>query len=738
MTRTTRIRSLLLVGVAATLAIGSASYAAQQPRTFIAEDWLDIVTFSGGSSPFSGSGGRPTLSPNGEWVAYVLPDMEDEWNVLERRKVGWVYVQPANGGAPKPLSQGKNRSSFPTWSPDGKRLAFFLEGPDGGRLAIWNSDSDETGTLGEAFHGRAYLAPQWDSTGNYIVAAAAAKIPETDPLPRVRVVKSTDKRIPGDAFFINKRQAMLRLFNTQGGTERGLTSEAKRVRSFALSPRGTHVIYQAPSPETFGVIGEEKNETFLLTTDGSSEPRRVAEDGERLTWSPDGQSLLVVRKGKLQAIPVSGGDPRPFLEGLELSLRNLHWSPNGKQFVTLIADKSIQDPETEPPQPKMYSIARPFMDLYLVSASSGEAKNLTSSFEDQVSNPTWSPDGKTVFFRTTDNQTYDETIYKYEVSNGKLTALTQGKESYRGLSTAPGKLALTVQSATHPPDLFLLDTDQGTRSQITELNPQLSQFRFSTPELFYYHNADGQRMGALLYKPVDFSAGQKVPVITNVYEKLTPRIHQFQGRRQIFLNHGYAVLMPNMKIKVGEAATSFVEGVVPAVNTVRAMGFTNGKFAMWGGSFGGFATSYVITQTDIFACAVSRATPPEIFRNWASGRDRDSNNIERGQARMGATPFEAPHRYLSQSAFFQLDKVNTPVLIMHGVEDYTILFAEGEMMFYALRRLGKEAELVIYTHGDHSLSRHSRSDTLDVNRRMLDWFEKYLKPPEALPTDALP
>ena len=189
---------------------------------------------------------------------------------------------------------------------------------------------------------------------------------------------------------------------------------------------------------------------------------------------------------------------------------------------------------------------------------------------------------------------------------------------------------------------------------------------------------------------------------------------------------------------MGEAATSFVEGVVPAVNTVRAMGFTNGKFAMWGGSFGGFATSYVITQTDIFACAVSRATPPEIFRNWASGRDRDSNNIERGQARMGATPFEAPHRYLSQSAFFQLDKVNTPVLIMHGVEDYTILFAEGEMMFYALRRLGKEAELVIYTHGDHSLSRHSRSDTLDVNRRMLDWFEKYLKPPEALPTDALP
>jgi dipeptidyl aminopeptidase/acylaminoacyl peptidase len=374
----------------------------------------------------------------------------------------------------------------------------------------------------------------------------------------------------------------------------------------------------------------------------------------------------------------------------------------------------------------------------VISASNGSAKNLTASFEDQVSNPVWSPDGKAIFFRAINNQTYHETIYRYSTKDGKLTAITKGKETYGSLSATPGHLALTVQSATHPRDLFLLDAEDGTRTRVTDLNPQLAKFRFSQPELFYYYNADGERLGALLYKPVDFAPGQKVPVITNVYEKLTPGIHRFQGRHQIFLNHGYAVLMPNVKIKVGEAATSFVECVVPAVNAVRAMGFTNGKFAMWGGSFGGFATSYVITQTDIFACAVSRATPPEIFRNWASGRDRDSNNIERGQARMGANPFEAPHRYLSQSAFFHLDKVNTPVLIMHGVKDYTILFGEGEMMFYALRRLGKEAEFVIYTHGDHSLSRGSRSDTLDVNRRMLDWFEKYLKPEDEATTDSQP
>jgi dipeptidyl aminopeptidase/acylaminoacyl peptidase len=695
---------------------------ASQPSVFTAEDMLDIVSFSGGQ-PL-------TMAPSGGWVTYVLPDMEDEWNIMERRSLGYVYVQPLTGdgaGEPRALSQGETRSSFPVWSPEGDRLAFFLEKKADGRLAVWDAHTGRVEALGESFAGRSYLAPQWDPSGERIVYAASVKEKEAAEPPRVRVVKSSDKRIPGDEFFLNQRKAILVLLDLSTGNHRFLTEKPVRLRSFTLSPDGEHVIYTAPSPETFGIIGEERNETFILAVDGSTLARKVGEKGERFTWHPDGRRLLYKKNGKLHSMPVAGGEPSPFLANLEAKVTELVWSPDGTQFISLVPDPSVKDPEIEPPQPKMYTIARPFMDLVLVSASDGTTSNLTASFEDQVSNPTWSPDGKSVFFRAVNNETYDETIYRYTLSDKKLQVITQGQESYRNLSAAPGALATVVEDATHPADLWLFETTTGKRKPVTHLNPQMEKFRFSKPELFTYYNADGERLGALLYKPVDFEPGMKVPVITYVYEKLTPGIHRFSARHQIFLNHGYAVLMPNVKVKVGETATSFVKSVVPAVNAVRAMGFTNGKFAMWGGSFGAYATSYVITQTDIFACAVSRATPPELFRNWASGRDRDSRNIESGQARMGGSPFEVMERYLSQSAFFHLDKVNTPVLIMHGVKDYTILFAEGEMMFYALRQLGKEAELVIYTHGDHSLSRHSRSDTLDVNRRMLDWFEKYLK-----------
>lgn len=259
------------------------------------------------------------------------------------------------------------------------------------------------------------------------------------------------------------------------------------------------------------------------------------------------------------------------------------------------------------------------------------------------------------------------------------------------------------------------------------MNPQTRRFRFSTPELFDFHNAQGERLGGLLYKPVGYEPGDKVPVITYVYEKLTPGIHRFNPRQQVFLNHGYAMLLPDVKVNVGSPGTSFVDCVVPAVEAVKAMGFTNGKFGIWGSSFGGYATSFIITQTDIFSCAVSQGTPPELIRSWASGRDRDAYNIVWGQARMGVNPFQDLDRYIAQSPFFHLDKVTTPVLIMHGAKDQTVLFGEGEMMFYALRQLGKEATFVIYNQGDHNLSRHSRRDTLDVNRRLMDWFDKYLK-----------
>jgi dipeptidyl aminopeptidase/acylaminoacyl peptidase len=704
-----------------------AAHAAAQPGpVFTTEDMMAMRTFAG-QQPVA-------VASTGRWIAYVLTDKDDDWNVQEPRPTSFVYVQTLGGGragTPRALTSGAVHSAYPVWSPDGKRLAFIREEQGRGRAVIWDAERDQMTPVGDPFTARVYLAPQWDPSGKALIVGAP--LPETPAQPyRVRSVKNTDVRIPGDQFFTDEKKATLTAIDIASGKSTVLVSAPVVLRSFRVSPTGRHVSYVAPVPELLGVIGKEQNDTFILPIDitAGAQPgvaRKLADRG-RIAWSPDGKSLIFSKAGRLMTLPAdASGEAKPWLESFTLAVGDPVWSPDASRFAALVADKSVTDPELEVVKPGMYTTAQPFNDVYLVMAD-GTSKNLTGGFEDQVSDPVWSPDGAALFFRAVNNKTYDESVYRYTPADQKLEPIVRGQESFGRFTSAVGGVVSSIEDATHPDDLWMI-SPTGQRTRITELNPQVARFKFSKPEMFYFNSADGERLGALLYRPVGLAPSEKVPVITWVYEKLTQGIHRFNARDQMFISHGYAMLMPNVRIKVGRTADSYEKCVVPAVNAVREMGFTNGKFAIWGHSFGAYATSNLITRTDIFAAAVSGATPPELFRNWASGRDRDTRNIETGQARMGGSPFEYPERYFSQSAFFHLTQVNTPVLILHGEKDLTILFGEGEMMFYALRQLGKTAEFVSYANGDHSLSRHSKADALDVNRRILEWFDRYLKTP---------
>jgi Tol biopolymer transport system component len=234
--------------------------------------------------------------------------------------------------------------------------------------------------LGDSFPGRSYLAPQWEAGGKRLVFAEATKAPAPETPPRVRVVESSDGRIPGDDFFVDRRAARLLVAEVDSRSARPLLSEPILLRSFRLSSDGGGVIYSTPEPDTFGVIGKETNEAFRVSLEGG-EPEKLAREESR----PD--------------------------ERL--------WSPDRRHYLRLVSDAAIRDPEVEAPLPDMYTIARPFMDLYLGSAAGGDERNLTSGFPDQVSDPIWSRDGKHLFFKTTDNESYDETIHRFSLEDGR-------------------------------------------------------------------------------------------------------------------------------------------------------------------------------------------------------------------------------------------------------------------------------------------------------------------------------
>src|SRR5262249_10848003 len=311
------------------------------------------------------------------------------------------------------------------------------------------------------------------------------------------------------------------------GKAAALVSDPIVLRSFRLSPTGHDLLFVSPDPATLGVIGKEQNDTFVLPVAGArpAAARKLSERG-RYTWSPDGSHILFSKSGHLMTMAIDGGPSAPWRESLTAVVNDAIWAPDGKRFAALVADPTVSDPEIEKVKPGMYTIAQPFMDLYVVEAD-GASRNVTSGFDDQISDPVWSPDGSAVYFRPVTNPPYDETISRYTPADRQLQRIAHGPESYGRLTPTSAGVVVSIEDATHPDDLWLLAGADQHRTRITDLNPQLARFAFATPEMFWYYNADGERLGALLYKPAGLRPGEKVPVITWVYEKMTPAIHRF-------------------------------------------------------------------------------------------------------------------------------------------------------------------------------------------------------------------
>ena len=313
-----RSRRRFIAALVLSLCTLAAPAGAQPGPVFTAEDMLAIRAFAGGQPV--------AVSSTGRWIAYVLTDRDDDWNVQEPRPTGYIHVQTLGGGAPgapRALTSGAAHSAFPVWSPDGRRLAFIREEQGRGRAVVWDAERDQMTPVGDSFTARVYLAPQWDPSGKVLIVAAA--LPDQPALPyRVRSVKNTDARIPGDQFFTDERKATLTAIDVASGASRPLTRTPVVLRSFRLSPTGRQAVYVAPVPETLGVIGKEQNDTFVLPIDvaASAAPAAAVKlaDRGRFSWSPDGRQLLFVKGGRLMAQPADGSaEAKPWRDGFTLA-----------------------------------------------------------------------------------------------------------------------------------------------------------------------------------------------------------------------------------------------------------------------------------------------------------------------------------------------------------------------------------------------------------------------------------
>lgn len=708
-----------------TLAAAAPSADAQAPARFTPADMLALQEFARGS--------EPVLSPDGAMAAYAVVDATNETNIRAFRPTAILWVVPTAGGDPRRVTGPKAWGDTPVWSPDSRFLAFVHTDASGNRVAVWERASGQLRltdvTLPPDRQGlpSSTIPPRWTPDSRTLIVPVADPEPAPGATPRVRVLRSTDPIVPGDARFTDARLWRLTALDVQSGRARMLTPDRMALRGFQVSPDGAHVLFRAVTPETLGRFRKEEIRSSVAPVSGNRAPWPALANRHPawIVFSPDGSNLLFQEGRTLKAVRLHGEDERVVLEDLAERTRLPLVTSHG--WLVVLAPR----PGTGPADRRMYSILRPIDDVLAIDLRAPAVLMLTDpGRQDEIDEVTWSADGRTLVYRAVDPVSYRETLMRWRVGTDRPQPVLAGDEALGAVSLSSDghAIAFTAMTPTSPADGFVV-RDAAPRRRLTTLNPDAARFGFVAPEIIDFYSADGHPLRALLYKPDGATADRPVPVVTYVYEKLTPQKNRFNAEAQLHVAHGYAYLMPDVLIAPGYTGESFVKSVAPAVNAVRAMGFTTGRFGITGGSFGGYAGLFLISHVDIFSAAVLRAPPSDFFSTWGSGRDRDIWTIETGQARTGGTPWEVPERYVANSPFFQADRVNTPVLILHGEKDFTVPFQQGEMMFYALRALGRTAEFAIYREGDHSIVRGSRDDFLDVYQRTLAWWDRHLREP---------
>ena len=322
----------------------------------------------------------------------------------------------------------------------------------------------------------------------------------------------------------------------------------------------------------------------------------------------------------------------------------------------------------------------------------------------------------------------------------QLSQLIRLDEQVTGLrkSRDSERVMFTRSTFERSPDVWVSDLSFKTMKRISDANPQQAQYLWGTAELVQWNADDGQELEGLLYKPENFDPGKKYPLMVYFYERNSDNLHRYYapeaGRSIInfsfYVSRGYVIFVPDIPYETGEPGPSAANAVLPGVKHVVSKGFIDEeRIGMQGHSWGGYQTAYLVTVTDMFCCAESGAPVSNMTSayggiRWGTGMSR-MFQYEKTQSRIGGTLWEARDKYIANSPLFFVDKINTPLLILHNDEDTAVPWYQGIELFVAMRRLEKPAWMLNYNGDPHWVM--SDENRMDFARRMQQFFDHYMK-----------
>lgn len=341
---------------------------------------------------------------------------------------------------------------------------------------------------------------------------------------------------------------------------------------------------------------------------------------------------------------------------------------------------------------------------------------------------------------------FNEATKGYGFYNARLSApaapktLLAGNYMLRSINKAKNTddVIYTMETFQQYPDIHYSTLAFKKSVQLTHGDKQQEGFIWGTAELVSWISLDGRPLEGVVYKPANFDPNKKYPMMVNFYERNSetlynyrmPEPHRSTIDYHLYNSNEYVIFNPDIRYVDGYPGESCYNCLMPGITMMIAKGYIDEKgIGAQGHSWGGYQVAYLATRTNLFSAIESGAPVVNMFSayggiRWGSGMAR-SFQYEHTQSRLGATLWSSPLRYLENSPLFTMDKVQTPILIMHNDADGHVPWYQGIEYFVGMKRLGKPCWLLNYT-GEPHWPMHM-ANRIDFQRRMFQFFNHYLK-----------
>ena len=708
-------------------------------------------------------------APDGRMVAYVVrrPTAEaPETAMLLPTGAPRIYrstslfVSDARSGEAIEVSGGKGANWGAAWSPDGTRLAFLSDRDGSVGLWLWERSTHATRRIGRAFPRMpAGMTPRWTRDGHKLLLGLAPlgeTYPEMPVLPGDAASAADELTVqtfssrPGvgsgsgiQTIGSNMAPSDLGLIDVATGSADRLVRGVRLLR-WEFAPDERHIAYSELSGENMPGRHIYRYSLNLFDFEAGSTRQLVAPDeisssGRDFIWSPDGTRIayrIGDPEGDIHVATLDGrteraiGTAHPPFYGMPA------WTPDGDLLA--MSEDSV------------WRISAKNRDAHVLARLEGHrVRAMVPALASD--GPVWLRDGGRSILVVAQRGTRNR-IHRVCLAGGAQLVREEPMEYAGGpgfnFAAAPSanRLFYAAEDAQRPEDLWVAEGRFASPKRLTDLNPGISAVPMGQMRVIAWTGADGRTYSGPLVLPSDYQPGKRYPLAVHVYPYepavdankfgSTEASNEFVNL-QLLATRGYAVLFSGATLRPDdrEPMRSVANAVLPGVDKVIAMGVADPeRVGVFGQSAGAYSTLALIVQSNRFKAAVAQSGPGNLLSLYGDLRESGYSHglaLDENTFRMPDHPWKARDQYIRNSPWFFLDRVETPLLLIHGMEDSAAIVTQANEIFVGLRRLGKRVDYARYAGEGHIFA--SYANRLDAGRRFLDWFERYLQPAQFKP-----